>query len=184
MEYGDENSLFHWHANSLLNGCGSPDFNRFVRNVIDKCPGYVSQLYGRYTYPKVDFIGKQENLRDDLIAVLRMRGLPFDEDYIKNAKEFGVSLKSKTSIDWDLDLKNEVCYLELPAIRAYGYNGWSDCHIALWNLLELASHTSEAPAYPWTDHYDKIWVREVVSTFRDRFSQELTTSNSSFFTRP
>ncbi len=118
---GNEDSIFHWHPISVINGCGSPDFNEFVSNVVKKCPGYVSRMYGGFTFPKIDFIGKQENLREDLITALKMRGLPFDEDHIRNSKEFGVSPKP-CLLEWDSDLRQEVLELELPALRAYGYD--------------------------------------------------------------
>ena len=37
-----------WHPNYMLNGCGSSDFNSFVRNVIRKRPGYATEFYGWY----------------------------------------------------------------------------------------------------------------------------------------
>lgn len=122
QNFGNENDLFDWHPNSILNGCGSEDFNQFVENVITKCPGYVSQLYSRYTCPKIDFIGKQETLREDLITVLKSLGLTFDEMHIRNAQEHGVSEKPKNPVSWNESLRKEVMALERPALRAYGYD--------------------------------------------------------------
>jgi len=74
--WGDEKDLFRWHPNAVLNGCGAPEFNQFVRNVVAKRPGYVSELYASYAQPQVDFVGKQENLRADLVAVLKRLNEP------------------------------------------------------------------------------------------------------------
>jgi len=120
--WGDEKAHVVWHPNSVLNGLGHKDFNQFVRNVVRKRPGYVTELFGWYTKPQIDFVGKLENLREDLITVLKMMGLDFDEESIRTHPKVGVSPKPAQEIVWDKDLKEEVYKLEYAGIVRYGYD--------------------------------------------------------------
>jgi|APSaa5957512535_1039671.scaffolds.fasta_scaffold71512_2 hypothetical protein len=117
--WGDEYDRYNWHPNSILNGLGEGSFIEFVENVNKKRPGYVTELYGWYTKSQIDFIGKQENLADDLIKVLKIMGLDFDEDYIKNYKKINVATKNK--LIWSNELKKETILLEYAGITRYGY---------------------------------------------------------------
>ncbi|HAV78541.1 MAG TPA: hypothetical protein DCX53_14425, partial [Anaerolineae bacterium] len=93
LNWGSEYDMHKWHPNSILNEVGDPDFNQFIRNVIMKRPGYVTELFGWYTTPEVDFVGKQENIRTDLIHVLKELNLDFDENIILRYPMVGVSKK-------------------------------------------------------------------------------------------
>ena len=64
---GDAHDPYRWHPNAMLNGLGSSDFNTFVSNVNRKRPGFVTEMYGWYVRPGVHFVGRQENLAEDLI---------------------------------------------------------------------------------------------------------------------
>ncbi len=120
-DWGSERDVFDWHPNAVLNGCGSDSFDGFVGNVIAKRPGYVTELFASYTQPQVDFIGRQESLRTDLVAVLRRLNLSFDEDFVMNFKEVGVSPRGGQPIQWNSDLRNKVLSLEQVALLRYGY---------------------------------------------------------------
>lgn len=64
-------------------GLWSDDFDRFVNNILDAYPrGFVTALYQYYTgadCEKVDFVGRQEHLADDLVRAMGLAGEPFDE---------------------------------------------------------------------------------------------------------
>jgi hypothetical protein len=120
-DWGKENSKYDWHPNANLNGLGDEDFNNFVRKVIHKRPGYVTELYFSYTKPGITFIGKTENLVDDLIYVLKSQGLEFDEDIIRSFKKANVSKTDPSKVMWDPELKKTVTILELPALIHFGY---------------------------------------------------------------
>lgn len=59
-------------------GLWSDDFDEFVNNILDAYPsGFVTELYQYYTGEdgnKVDFVGRQENLRQDLLESLLIAG--------------------------------------------------------------------------------------------------------------
>lgn len=119
-DWGRINSKRYWHPNAVLNGLGSDDFNQFVKNVICTKPGYVSELYGSYTQPGINFIGKTENIVDDLIKVLQFLELDYNEDFIRTYKKVNVSHSSST-IEWEAELKEMALKMELPALVQYGY---------------------------------------------------------------
>jgi hypothetical protein len=122
-DWGNERDLFDWHPNAVLNGCGSPDFNTFVRNVVKKRPGYVTELFNSYAQPQIDFVGKQENLRLDLITVLETLALDFDQDLLLTHEEVGVSPPPVGQpLEWDSRLREEVLGLENVAMLRHGYS--------------------------------------------------------------
>jgi len=118
---GDVQDPHNWHPNAPLNGLGSPDFNCFVRNVIRNYPGYVTEMYSRFAVPQISFVGKQENLCDDLIAVLKKLQLPFDEQFIRGFDKVGVSPKRSTGLIWDPELEAEVIRQEYAGLVRWGY---------------------------------------------------------------
>ena len=69
-------------------GLWSDDFDCFINNILDAYPqGFVTTLYQYYTGAegeKVDFVGTQENLVDDLVKALRLAGEEFDEAALRN----------------------------------------------------------------------------------------------------
>lgn len=120
-DWGVQNSVRNWHVVSTLNGLGDPDFNGFVRNVVQARPGYVSELYFAYTKPGISFIGRTENLRDDLKYVLDSLRLPYKEDLLYQKPKANVSETHPSEIEWDPQLKKTVTRLELPALVHFGY---------------------------------------------------------------
>ena len=119
QNFGNERNIYGWHPNSMLNGLGNNDFNAFIENVINKRPGFVTEMYGWYTRPQMDFIGKQENLADDFMSVLKIMDLEFDEDFIRSYKPVGVSPES--DIVWDEGLKRKLAICEYAGLLKYGY---------------------------------------------------------------
>jgi hypothetical protein len=109
-----------WHPNFMLNGCGAPEFNEFVRNVIRRRPGYVSELFGWYDKPPILFVGRQENLANDLATALRLCGAEFDEEAVRSAAPVNVSARA-SALEWDPAIRKELIQLEYAAIRRYGY---------------------------------------------------------------
>jgi len=86
-----------------LADCWSESFDEFVNNCVDKFPnGFLTQMYGYFI--GTDFVGRQENLREDLIEALTLAGEEFDADMIRNSKpinveKYGEGELSKETID-------------------------------------------------------------------------------------
>ena len=89
--------------------------------MVARRPGYVTEMYGAYTTPVIDFVGKQENLREDLILILDRLGLGFDEEFIRSYQEVGVSSPQSVEVAWDGELKRQVEQLEYAGMVRYGY---------------------------------------------------------------
>jgi len=68
-------------------GLWSDDFDQFVSNILDAYPnGFVTTLYQYYVgedCEKVDFVGRQEHLADDLVLALMLAGEDFDEEALR-----------------------------------------------------------------------------------------------------
>jgi hypothetical protein len=105
----------------LIRQWKSDDFDQFIRNVIATRPGYLTQMYSRFTDHETMFVGKQENLRTDLVTALRHTTLEFDEDYILERGRANVSQAPRSDVMWDEGLKQEILRLEYAAIVRYGY---------------------------------------------------------------
>lgn len=119
--WGEINSSYNWHPNSILNSLGSNDFNEFVWNVVKKRPGYVSELFFSYTKPGISYIGKTENIRKDLYTILKTENIKVDKSSIFFSKEVNASKTQKSLVEWDPKLKKTLTKLELPALVHYGY---------------------------------------------------------------
>lgn len=58
-------------------------FNFFIDSILAENPGYVSEFFRGYT-SRCRIIGKQENLREDLDAILKFLRIPYDRNLIYN----------------------------------------------------------------------------------------------------
>lgn len=139
-DWGAENSRAKWHPNSVLNGLRDPDFNGFMRKVLRKRPGYASELLFAYTKSGIGFIGKNENLTHDLMAVLRHLGLPFDEARLRTRERVNVSKDSNARVEWDPELRRLATKMDLPALAHFDYLTESDREML--GLAELPAPAS------------------------------------------
>lgn len=118
----DPRGRARWHPNAAIDGLGDPDFNRFVRNVLEQHPGYVSALYASYATAAIDYVGKQERLADDLIAVLGKLGVDFDAARVRARPPVNASSERSTARPvWDAGLRRDVEASERSAIQCFGY---------------------------------------------------------------
>ncbi|GAB4168770.1 MAG: hypothetical protein OHK0026_07030 [Rhodocyclaceae bacterium] len=118
---GDGRSLWKWSPCAALDGTGDAEFNRFVANAIRKCPGFVTQLYARYTTDHVDFVGRYETLYEDLIRVLRLIGAECDAHRVRAHPAANRSVSPARPIAWDPALREELVRLEYAALVRYAY---------------------------------------------------------------
>ena len=107
-------------ANYFLHTCKSYDFNEFVRKVFDGRPGFVSEMYSQYAHNEINFVGKQENLADDLIYFLMQQEYSIKIEDIQKSPRQNVSVAQK--IKWDPQLREEVKDSEKMALLRYDYS--------------------------------------------------------------
>jgi len=118
---GDVRNPYHWHPWTVLNGLGSSDFNEFMSNVNRKRPGYVTELYGWYVHPGIRFVGKQENLQEDLIKVLSILYPGLEAKSIREIPALNESPIHIKKPIWDPALRRETFKLEYASYVRYGY---------------------------------------------------------------
>jgi hypothetical protein len=66
--------------------CRSSNYAYFIECVLDKCPGMCSDLFETYVgtpEAPIDFVGRQENLQEDLITALKLAGEVFNEPAVQ-----------------------------------------------------------------------------------------------------
>ena len=119
--WGDEINPYKWHPNAMLNGLGSPDFNTFMHNVNKKRPGYVTEMYGWYVRPGVNFIGKQESLVEDMIKAFALMKWDVDADKVRSVEKLNESPSNIPKPQWDPALKKETLRLEYAGYARFGY---------------------------------------------------------------
>lgn len=141
-------TVLSWHPHAILKGTVTGDFNEFLTNAVACRPGFVSELYASFATPGVQFIGRQENLVDDLVHVLRRLNENFDEDFLRNYRKVNESHVSRDAVSWRPDLRRLLTRLELPALAHYGYLTPADrADLRLSGNLPLAvsDHLSPIP---------------------------------------
>lgn len=118
---GDPENRDAWHPWIALKGIQSDDFNDFIRQVIERRPGFVSELYCLYDQPPVRFCGRQERLAADLMHVFDELGFTYDHSLVEKMDRVNDTQSHKDAIRWDQGLRREVECLEYSAMARYGY---------------------------------------------------------------
>ena len=127
-------SWWRWHADfawtrkfaePILPACAFTPrlgFHEFVAQCLAQAPGMVSDLYELFVgapEAPIDFIGRHESLRADLLKLLALRSLPYDVRIIDNTLRQQISQTSKPA--WDPALRNAVAEAEARAMQRFGY---------------------------------------------------------------
>jgi len=97
--------------------CKTYDFNEFISNVIERMPGYLSNLYRVYT-EGLDFVGRTETLVDDLIKALSMAGETFNEKLIR---ETPMENCSQIKVEYDPKLAEKLLKVEKEVVEKYDF---------------------------------------------------------------
>jgi hypothetical protein len=112
-------------ANRLDVECRSTSFHQFVRNVLDQFPGIYGENLVKFVGPpedEIEFVGKYENLVEDLILALKYAGERFDEKAIRTLSPCNVSDKIRFPAEYTDLLEYEVRQAEIMVIRRFRYD--------------------------------------------------------------
>ena len=106
-------------------GLWSDDFDQFVNNVLDAFPsGFVTELYQYFVgagLEKVDFVGKQESLVDDLVHALRVAGERFDEKGLRDTAR-----QNESPQRWKRKcVLSDATRERVVAAESWVYRGWN-----------------------------------------------------------
>ncbi|MCB1984124.1 MAG: sulfotransferase family 2 domain-containing protein [Burkholderiales bacterium] len=110
--------------NQLDQACQTDNFHQFVRNLLDKLPGVYSRSLIEMVgdeYNEIEFIGKYENLVDDLILALKLAGEAFDEQIIRTLPPINVSNKVRFPAVYTDQLEEDVKKSEAIMMRRFQY---------------------------------------------------------------
>ena len=100
------------HPCTPLDGLGDYNFNRFITNIIEVVPGFVSSMYRDFT-DGTTFVGRQESLVSDLFKALDVTCGYRLKKYVSLAR---INESKKRRIEWDPILRSRVIELEQDAI--------------------------------------------------------------------
>jgi len=100
--------------------CRNNNFTRFIQNVVEyQCP-FVTRIYDHHIgFPKqLTFVGKQENLANDLVTVLNHLEVDFDEKKLRKTARQKVSLQNPAC---PTPLYKKLMTLESAVLKEYKY---------------------------------------------------------------
>lgn len=114
-----------WDSSNQMDiDCQSDNFHEFIRKVLDKRPGSygrsLTDLLGKGK-TEIEYIGKYENLVEDLIEALTRAGEAFDERAIRGFPPINVSDKIRFPAELSAELEVEVVTAEIEVIQRFGY---------------------------------------------------------------
>ncbi len=116
---------YGWDAGNLIdNECRADNFHTFVTNVLEKLPGIYSRSLHEFVGPPdqpIEFIGKYENLVEDLVTALQLAGEQFDPAAIRNLPPYNVSDKKSFPAAFTPALEAHVLAAEAEAVSRFRY---------------------------------------------------------------
>lgn len=111
-------------ANALDQRCQSDDFGVFVQNVLDAYPGIYARTLHDFVGPPeapIEFVGRYENLVEDLVTALSLAGEHFDAAAIRTLPPYNVSNKQKAPANYTPQLEAAVRAAEAEVFERFGY---------------------------------------------------------------
>ncbi|MDE2342209.1 MAG: hypothetical protein KGL63_02255 [Betaproteobacteria bacterium] len=117
-------------ANPLDSACRSDSFREFILGVTSRFPGAYGNGLNDMIGPEgqsIEFVGRYENLLEDLVTALRRAGEVFDEGRLRAAAPVNVSDKVRFPASYTPDLVDRVLEAEGAVFRRFNYHpeGWS-----------------------------------------------------------
>lgn len=113
-----------------IDDCESENFGEFIENCTSRHPAWLTERFRPYM--DVDFIGKQENLVDDLVKALNAAGEFFDEELIRSVRPINQSASLPVSgttgnkygdrAAWTPELRQLVYKSEKELFELYDYS--------------------------------------------------------------
>ncbi len=127
--------------------CASTDFNKFASRVAERHPGwlcwYLEQWVGTEDQPAA-FVGRFEQLQDDLIRGLRQFGEPVDEDALRATQPQNRGAYRKLPALWDGAVAMQVCESESRFLKRFYSNDFTrNQHMPIKYPDDLCIHRNE-----------------------------------------
>ena len=117
---------YAWDVKNQLDmDCKSDDFNDFIRNVLNKYPRCYGDSLINFVGDRdheIEFVGKYENLIEDLIIALKYAKEEFDEGALRNFSPNNVSDKTRFPANYTKELEDKVRRVEINVMQRFGYD--------------------------------------------------------------
>ena len=111
-------------ASALDRACRSQEFGTFIVNITTHFPGAyghaLDDLIGPAEAP-IDFVGRYENLQEDLIRALTRAGESFNEARLREVPAVNVSDKARFPAEYTPELIQRIEVSEQGVFRRFGY---------------------------------------------------------------
>jgi len=104
--------------------CKTDSFQHFIEIVLTQYPGsygiLLSEFIGEAEY-EIEFVGKYENLVEDLISALNKAGETFNAQAIRDYPPYNVSKKEKFPAVYTDQLAEQIQLAEIMVMKRFGY---------------------------------------------------------------
>lgn len=112
--HGRHLKRYYWHPWKELGRCRTDSFDKFMEDVVYKCPGYLSRLYFSYLHGENTLVGRTESLETDLENILGHFGYSCGSLHgiLPNS-----NATSKREMRWDEDIRRQIEILEAPVLN-------------------------------------------------------------------
>lgn len=114
--WSHRNSHQDW-GDEVLDNLARAPFPEFLEAVAAEAPGYLSRLYEIFLGRPgdIEFVGRYENLQDDLVRALQQAGQPFDAEAIGSTPPTNVSAELPATPD----VMDRILEAERPLIERF-----------------------------------------------------------------
>ncbi len=123
--YWQYKMTYGWDPDNTLDQlCKADEFSTFVTSVLTQLPGvYSRSLHDFVGAPghEINFIGRYENLVEDLIRALQLADEAFDAAAIRALPAYNISDKAKFPAVYTPELEAQVLQAEAEALSRFGY---------------------------------------------------------------
>lgn len=114
-----------WDKNNAFDmTCQAEHFHIFLQQVLSHYAGAYGILVSEFCGEgenEIEFIGRYENLVEDLIKALTLAGENFDEQVIRDFPAYNVSDKVKYPAEYTPELKDAIQNAEIKTIERFQY---------------------------------------------------------------
>jgi len=114
---------YEGHILTELDKCGAPEFDEFIQNYLDTCPGFVTKMFADFMdtgLGKPADVGDQSQLEEHLLRFLAKNIEPHNPDAIKATPRQMVS--TGPEVEWELKLWRQVWVVERAEARKHYAN--------------------------------------------------------------
>ena len=108
-----------WRPEPGMDDLRSDTFDGFLNNVLNHGSGYLSLMFDRRLGHHIGFVGKYENLVEDLVYAMKKSGQQFDEKALRETPPENVSPEYPK---YNMDLAKKILKAEEAVLKRFNYS--------------------------------------------------------------